>query len=550
VAIAPSAGYNGNDLVAIEFKILPMAPLLPEQGAPLSLPISPLTRRANSFNADDVDNIADWRSRWQRWRSSVPERLKTSDQQTLIAAFRDRFSQGRPGRNRRLNPGKRQKVRGRLGGGDRKNSLRLGSFFDDYFLDTGATDQRVGIEVKSRQFDTYLQVIDNSTGRVVHSNDDLSQTTTNSLVIFTAEADTTYSIRVTSFDAGETGRYRLRVLPNAADPDFGYGLVDAAAAIARAIGLNGLPEVPDLGGSSWNLDQINAPEVWNQSFTGEGVVVAVLDTGVDYNHPDLADNIWVNDDEIPDNGIDDDANGFIDDVRGWNFLNGGNNNPMDTDSHGTHVAGTIAALDNSFGSTGVAPDATIMPVRVIDGWTNPGINRFDRTLADGIYYAVQNGATVLNMSLGNYPDEPSMVQTEAALEYARQAGVVAVMASGNERQEGAVRPIEPAWYSRRNLGIAVGANNRKGQVANFSNPMGKRRMDFFVAPGVHVYSTVLDGLHEQVGWSGTSMATPHVAGVVALLRDANPGLSADQIEEVLMATANPEAVKPPRSPFF
>lgn len=538
-----------------------MTPSLAEQfNADRSQVSLPWKSAAMKSELQSKDSPSSWRSLWRQWRSAAPEEnqaLTRSEKRSLLADLSDHLSdqgsarmiQRNLRRTRQLSPDRRQRLIGSLSDSDLENPFRPGSFYDDVILNPAPTNQRLGVQLQAR-FDAYLQIIDDRTGEVVYENDDFNSDNTHAQVIFTAQAGVSYSIRVTSFEAEETGQYRLKLIPNAADPDYGYGLVNAAAAVARAIGLQDLPEVPDFGGDFWNLDQVRAPEVWTQGFTGKGVIVAVLDTGVDYNHPDLAANIWTNADEVPGNGIDDDGNGFIDDVRGWNFLDGGTNDPMDLDSHGTHVAGSIAALSNGVGNTGIAPGAQIMPVRVIDDWTDSSFSEFDRTVADGIYYAVQNGATVLNMSLGNYPDEPDMVQTEAALKYARQAGVIAVMASGNERQEGADRPIEPAWYSRRNLGIAVGAVNFRRQVASFSNPMGRRRLDFFVAPGVNVYSTVLNGQYERRGWSGTSMATPQVAGVVALMKEANPALSADQIEAILMETADSNSVKSPRSPFF
>jgi subtilisin family serine protease len=143
--------------------------------------------------------------------------------------------------------------------------------------------------------------------------------------------------------------------------------VNANAAVSSTLNRsNPFPALPDLGGTNWALDVINAPEVWNQNITGNGIVVAVVDSGVDYTHPDLDGNIWRNAGEIAGNGIDDDRNGYIDDIRGWDFV-ASDNNPMDLDfdGHGTHIAGAIAAERNNFGITGVAPNAKIMPVRVL-----------------------------------------------------------------------------------------------------------------------------------------------------------------------------------------
>jgi len=165
-------------------------------------------------------------------------------------------------------------------------------------------------------------------------------------------------------------------------------------------------DVPNLGGNNWGNDMVNAPEAWARGYTGQGVTVAVIDSGVDISHQDLSNNIWRNTGEIASNGIDDDGNGYTDDVYGWNFGIGQNNNnvlPGTTSSgqgHGTHVAGTIAAANNGIGMTGVAYNSRIMAIRMGDvdsqgRFTNGG------NLAQAIRYAVDNGARVINMSLGS-----------------------------------------------------------------------------------------------------------------------------------------------------
>lgn len=317
--------------------------------------------------------------------------------------------------------------------------------------------------------------------------------------------------------------------------NFGYGLVDAAASVAFVTGKSSsFPDVANLGEINWGLDMIKAPEVWSQGYTGKGITVAVLDAGVDFTHPDLDDNIWINSDEISGNGIDDDKNGYVDDVRGWDFVDG-DNVPMDMSiiGHGTHVAGLIAAENNGYGTTGVAYDAKIMPIRISDN-----LQDLDTLLALGINYAVANGADVLNMSLGNYPDNPPMPLTEVALAGAREASVVAVMASGNERiSYRASRPIEPASYAAKDLGIAVGSVNAQDILADFSNPAGIIPLDYLVAPGLEVYSTTPNNTYTQLG--GTSMSTPYVSGVAALLLGANPSLAPSEVESVLTRTANP-----------
>ena len=309
------------------------------------------------------------------------------------------------------------------------------------------------------------------------------------------------------------------------DPVHGYGLVDAAAAVAGAIGqINPLPNVADLGGDLWGADLVNAPEAWARGYTGENVVVAVVDSGVDVDHADLVDNIWVNTGEIAGNGIDDDGNGFIDDVQGWDFVED-DERAQDEDSHGTHVAGTIAAANNGFGVTGVAYDAQIMAVRVLDA-SGRGSNT---DVAAGIRYAADNGADVINLSLGG--DFPSST-IEAAIEYATEQGSFVVMASGNkgDRQSG-----YPARYATE-YGVAVGAVDRNREVADFSNAAGSdSSLQYVVAPGVDVRSTVPGDRYES--FNGTSMATPHVAGVVALMLSGNENLTHAQIRQILTDSA-------------
>ncbi|MEG4249941.1 S8 family serine peptidase [Microcoleus sp. Pol10D4] len=353
----------------------------------------------------------------------------------------------------------------------------------------------------------------------------------------------TYYVQVSSY-SGSTN-YNLTisatpvpVLPDIPTPNgafnrnYGYGLVNANAAVSRTLNRSTLfPDVPNLGENNWGRDAINAPEVWEQNITGNGIVVAVVDTGVDYYHPDLDNNIWQNTDEIAENGIDDDRNGFIDDIRGWDFLYN-DNYPMDLDlnGHGTHIAGAIAAERNDFGITGVAPNAKIMPVRVLDTfgyaeWSN---------LAAGIRYATDNGANVINVSIGNEFYPSNLVND--AIEYANNKGSVVVIAAGNS---GFSQPDYPARNADRR-GIAVGSIDINGRMADTSNRAGSTPLEYVVAPGVEIYSTTPYSAYDTL--SGTSFATPHVAGVAALVLNANPTLTPAQVEYILTTTANRNGV--------
>lgn len=434
----------------------------------------------------------------------------------------------------------RQKLKGDLSESDRKVA-NLDSYVDDYVLRGTQPGQLVEVTLRGG-FSGYLQLLNARTGREVLYGDDnfgLNR------LVFAAKPGTKYAIRVSSLRSNATGNYTLRTRSTsfpAGDFNFfsGYGLVNAAAAVAQAKGAALFADVPNLGGDHWDLDLINAPEVWAQGITGQGVTVAVIDSGVDYNHPDLQGSIWTNPNEIPGNGIDDDGNGYIDDIRGWNFVFN-NNDPFDdaNDGHGTHVSGTIAALRNDFGPTGVAYDAKIMPIKVLN---RRSIVDSDALLGEAIRYAVNNGAKIINMSLGGEPDSGVDPELEEALKFARESGVLVVFASGNERQDlGALKPGDPAFFAAaRNWALPVGGVDFNRVMYRDSNPAGFSPIDFVVAPGVNVTSTIPNA--DYATYEGTSMAAPHVAGVAALMLSANPTLTPDQLEAILTATADRQTI--------
>jgi subtilisin family serine protease len=305
---------------------------------------------------------------------------------------------------------------------------------------------------------------------------------------------------------------------------FGYGLVNAAEAVARSVNQPTFADVANLGGNNWGDDLVNSPEVWARGYQGQGVIVAVVDSGVDYNHADLNSNIWTNTREIAGNSIDDDNNGYIDDVHGWDFVQR-DNDAMDVNGHGTHVAGTIAARNDGVGLTGVAYGAKIMPVRVLGN--EGGGNYTDVAL--GVRYAVDNGARVINLSLGG----GGSTEMDAAIAYASQRGAIVVMAAGNEAVSSPGYPAQQAI----NYGVAVGGVNRYRQMPGFSNRAGNNSaMQYVVAPAVDVYSLSIGGSYRTL--NGTSMATPHVAGVVALMLSANPNLTDAQVRYIITSTAN------------
>lgn len=282
-----------------------------------------------------------------------------------------------------------------------------------------------------------------------------------------------------------------------------------------------LQDVGYFGGArDWNLNAVGAPESWSAGYTGDGIVVAVVDTGVDLDHPDLVSNLFVNAGEIAGNGIDDDGNGFVDDVHGYDFADR-DSDPNDVSGHGTHVAGTIAAINNGVGATGVAPDATILPVRVL------GANGSGSTLdvAAGIRYAADLGADIINLSLGGGYSRA----IDSAIDYARALGSFIVAAAGNESS---ATPGYPARFSATDDNvISVGAYTSSGGLARFSNDVGGSGAVQVDAPGVGIFSTYVGGRYATL--SGTSMAAPHVAGLAALTLSANPSLTSAELRDLL-----------------
>jgi serine protease len=279
----------------------------------------------------------------------------------------------------------------------------------------------------------------------------------------------------------------------------------------------------------------NVPEAWRVS-EGAGVTVAVVDTGVDPNHPDLTGRLWSNTDEVCGNGADDDANGYVDDCRGWDFAMGdsdpGDDRGRPSSDHGTHVAGIIAAGRNGVGIAGVAPQATIMPVKVSrssDGLF-PG-----SAIAAGIIYAVDNGARVINMSFGTGSGIPrsSMALQERAIQYAISMGATLVAAAGNSAVDIGVSPVWPAGFSTFYPGlITVGATTNSDTRASFScfgSPVN------IYAPGQMILSTLpASGYGFK---SGTSMATPAVAGAAAAVIASGAATSPAAVRERLVSTA-------------
>lgn len=266
-----------------------------------------------------------------------------------------------------------------------------------------------------------------------------------------------------------------------------------------------IPNDP-LFNEQWALSKIDAPAGWDIETGSSDIVIAITDTGVDYTHPDLASNIWQNSGEIPDNGIDDDGNGYVDDVRGWDFANN-DNDPMDDHGHGSHCSGiAAAATNNNIGIAGVAYGCRIMPVKGLSG-SGSG---YSDDLANCIYYAADNGADVISMSWGS--TSSSSVISDA-IEYAYSKDVILVAAAGNSDS------ADKHYPSGFDGVLSISATDENDEKAYFSNY--GHSVDV-AAPGVHILSTIPNENYAK--YSGTSMACPHVAGLVGLIlsKDVSP----------------------------
>jgi subtilisin family serine protease len=281
-----------------------------------------------------------------------------------------------------------------------------------------------------------------------------------------------------------------------------------------------------------NDADIDGYEGWDIRTSAANIVVAVIDSGTQWNHPDLDSNIWSNADEIPNNGIDDDNNGYIDDIRGWDFYNN-DNNPDDADGHGTHVAGTIGAEgNNGIGVAGVAWDVQIMPLRFIGpfgGSTSDAI--------DAVNYAVANGAQISNNSWGGGGFSNAM---RDAISNAGANGHLFVAAAGNDGVNTDSVPHYPSSYNNDNIISVAGTDNRGLLTDNnvWASNYGASSVDIG-APGNDIASTYSGSSY--VWSSGTSMASPHVSGAAALVWAQNPGWTYAQVRDKLLNSATPNA---------
>lgn len=309
-----------------------------------------------------------------------------------------------------------------------------------------------------------------------------------------------------AFDAG---------LPN--DTDFG-----------KLWGMKNTGQADKSGQVGTPGSDINVVPLWQKGFVGsKNIVVAIIDTGVDWNHPDLMPNLYTNSAEIDGDGKDNDGNGFVDDIRGWNFASN-NKNSTDDNGHGSHCAGTIGgAGNNGMGVAGVNWDVTIMPIKFLSADGSGSL----KGAVESINYATKMKVNVMSNSWGGGGYSESM---KVAIEKARDAGILFVAAAGNESNDNDAAPTYPATYQVENV-LSVAATDNKDQIASFSN-YGKGKVHV-AAPGVRIYSSVKGGGYDT--FSGTSMACPHVAGISALMLSIHPEWTFTELKDRLIRTSDP-----------
>jgi subtilisin family serine protease len=305
----------------------------------------------------------------------------------------------------------------------------------------------------------------------------------------------------------------------------------ACAALCAPVASAAARPDPQLA-NQWALQgdgPMGAATAWTR-ITGGDVTVAVVDTGVDLAHRDLAPNVWTNPGEVPGNGIDDDADGLVDDVHGADFVNH-DGDPSDDNGHGTHVAGIVAARgNNGVGVAGLAWRARIMAVKVLGANASGDM----ATVADGVRYAVAHGARVINLSLTGPSPGPGL---ESAVGEAAAANVLVVAAAGNRHVDDDAIATYPAALDAPNL-VAVTSSDQRGRLAP-SASFGRSSIDL-AAPGEEILSTARGGGYELR--SGSSMAAAQVSGAAVLLASARPNLGWEAMRAALLGSARPTSL--------
>ncbi|MCG3258002.1 MAG: S8 family serine peptidase, partial [Candidatus Heimdallarchaeota archaeon] len=298
-----------------------------------------------------------------------------------------------------------------------------------------------------------------------------------------------------------------------------------------------LPPSTKANDVGWHLPQISIYGAWEKTYGNEDIIVAIIDSGIDFSHPQLEGKSWNNTDEIPDNGIDDDSNGYIDDVAGWDFVSNDNiPGPEAADPvhwHATFISGILAAPLDGIGVAGVAPNVTIMDIRVLDSLNYAGTTL--EGFGDAIRYAVENGADVINLSL-HYYSESELYHDD--ITYAVDQNIPVVSVTGNTPMSSGGGRYYQSFPGGYDNVISVGATSYWGDRADFSNfgPWTE-----LVAPvgdqGVNNIRSTFPPDTYATGW-GTSFACPQVVGVIALMRSINHTMSVGEIREILHETAD------------
>ncbi|GEP41007.1 S8 family serine peptidase [Brevifollis gellanilyticus] len=376
------------------------------------------------------------------------------------------------------------------------------------------------------------------------------------LTVLKAEADPQSAVK----SMQSAGFEQVRILPGTSSVLVNLDRHDLDALPEAAVKLAALKEVlaaePDgVGGAAmttpndpsfgnqWNLyntgqsggvvdADVDAPELWELLPTMPPFPVAVLDTGMDYNHKDLVGALWINSAEIPANGIDDDNNGKIDDFRGWDFVNR-TNDPMDDNDHGTHVSGIIAARrNNGLGIAGIFPEARIVPVKVL----GQGSQGTTSDLVEALSYVRTLGVKLVNMSVQGYPENISLLNELAT---GQDHGILYVVSAGNQGANIDIYPNFPGSFPHHNI-ICVGNSDRNDNrwTGSEASNYGPIAVDIF-APGTLIPSTIRN--NNYYSFIGTSMSAPHVTAAAAMLWSLRPQSSWEQVRSLLIQYSEPLA---------